>query len=151
MYLFFNAHYGTFLWSLIFSCSYGSTWRSGAFTHCTLLLSTVNLIHVGSNRISQLMLMVLDERSRYLPCCYKRQSTSLIWREVWVKMWQTKQSECMRVGHALEPATLSFLPSSWPLTSVAYNKSCLDQSHRVCKTLQKRRNQITLLPYPSPR
>ena len=62
-----------------------------------------------------------------------------------------EKNVCMRVAHASEPRHPLFLPSPWPLTSVAYNKSCLDQSHRACKTLQTSRNQITLLPYPFPR
>src|SRR5882762_1512445 len=100
-------------------------------------------------------LMVLAGWARYLPIFCKRQSTSLIWRERSEEVTIEKESKknvCMRVGHASGPAaTLSFFPSSWPLTSVAYNKSCLDQSHRACKTLQTCRNQITLSPYPFPR
>lgn len=57
----------------------------------------------------------------------------------------------MRLGHAFEHGPFSFFPSSWLLTSVAYNKKYLDQSHLACKTLQTHQSQITPLPYPSPR
>ena len=62
----------------------------------------------------------------------------------------------MHFVHALEHETRHTFPPSlptliWPLTSVAYNKNCLDQSHLPHKTFQTRQSQIAPLPYPFPR
>ena len=55
----------------------------------------------------------------------------------------------MRAVHAPSPFPLISPPSTWPLTSVTYNKSYSDQSRLARKTFQTHQSRITLLLYPS--
>jgi len=142
MYLFFNASAAPFY---VLPHSFFYVHMAAERIHAQY----INLIHVGSNQ----SLMVLDGPD-ICQCAAKgkrRHRNGEKGEGLGDSLKRVNVCVTLRVGPAFEHVPPSFFPSSWPLTSVAYNKNYLDQSHLACRTLQTHQNQITPLPYPFPR